>query len=438
MQSAFGLSADERILQQTPAIFDASVWELLTTLMAGATLVIGSPGPAFDPSQCVELIAQRRLTFIQFVPALLALILDEPGISRCDSVRQVIVGGDALTPGLRDRFFERMPQARLINAYGPTEACIDAVVCDVANDGSLTVPIGRPIANCHVYVLGPNLELVPIGADGELYIGGAGVALGYINRPALTAERFIPDPFAAAPDARIYRTGDRVRYRPDGNLEFLGRFDDQVKVHGVRIELQEIESVLSSHPDVQQVAVAAHHDAGGDAHLAAYYVTRNPAIADGTLRRFLRQALPESMVPGTLMRLEALPLMANGKLDREALPAVTFDRTHLGEPFEAPRSSLESAIAGIWTEVLNVAPIGIHDDFFALGGHSLLATQVVSRVNHELNRTMQVRQLFETTTIATLAEALERVPASPATPISTTIRRVPRLATATTSERGPA
>ena len=435
MQS-FGFTAADQILQQTPSIFDASVWELLTTLTIGATMVMASPGPHFDPAECVELIARRGLTILQFVPALLALLLDEPGISRCRTVRQVFVGGDALTPGLRDRFFDHFEGVPLINGYGPTETCIDAVFCDVPNDRAPVVHIGRPIANGSVYVLGPELELLPIGADGELYVGGIGVARGYINRPKLTAERFIPDPFATRPGQRLYRTGDRVRYSPDGKLQFLGRFDDQVKVHGVRIELQEIETVMSRHPAIQQVAVAARHDAAGESHIAAYYVSRDTDATDTTLRRFARETLPESMVPGAFIRLDALPLMPNGKLDREALPAWTVDRANLGDHLESPRTPLESSIAQIWSEVLNVRPIGVHDDFFAIGGHSLLATQVISRLNRELGRSISVRQMFETTTIEALAKAIEQKASEPSTP--TRIQPTPRHRAAAGTARGSA
>ncbi len=406
--SAFPLTTADRVLQQSPAIFDVSVWEFFAPLAAGATLVLGSPSRQFDPAECVNVIVRHGATVLQFVPALLGLLLDEPGVSSCRTVRRVISGGAPLTPELKDRFFEHFNDAVLVNGYGPTEACIYAVAGTCARDDRAEiVPIGRPVSNTYLYVLGPRLELLPIGAAGELYIGGAGLARGYINRPDLTAERFLPDPFAAEGGARIYRTGDRVRYLPDGNLEFLGRLDDQVKIHGVRVELQEVEAAIAAHPLVQQVAVVARHDASGESQLVAHYVSREPPLSMMELRRFLRETLPESMVPSAFLRLNALPLTPSGKIDRQSLPAWTPDRASVAEQYEPPRTTLEAQLARIWGEVLDVSPIGIHDDFFALGGHSLLATQVISRVNRELGRSVPVRQLFETATIEAFANAIE-------------------------------
>ena len=427
MLSAFPLTAEDRVLQQSPAIFDVSVWEFFAPLAAGATLVLGSPSRQFDPAECVNVIARHGATVLQFVPALLGLLLDEPGVSSCRTVRRVISGGAPLTPELKDRFFDHFNDAVLVNGYGPTEACIYAVAGTCARgDRAETVPIGRPIWNTYLYVLGPRLELLPIGAAGELYIGGAGLARGYINRPDLTAERFLPDPFAAERGARIYRTGDRVRYLPDGNLEFLGRLDDQVKIHGVRVELQEVETAIATHPLVQQVAVVARHDASGESQLVAYYVSREPPLSMMELRRFLRETLPESMVPSAFMRLNALPLTPSGKIDRQSLPAWTPDRASVAERYEPPRTTLEALLARIWGEVLEMSPIGIHDDFFAMGGHSLLATQLISRVNRELGRSVPVRQLFESATIEAFAKAIEGPSSAQPASAPSTIQRAPR------------
>jgi amino acid adenylation domain-containing protein len=429
MLSAFPLLPTDRVLQQSPAIFDVSVWEFFATLTAGATLIMASPGQ-FDPRECVETIVRHGATVLQFVPALLGLLLEEPEVARCRTVRRVISGGAPLTPDLRNRCFDRLGQAVLVNGYGPTEACIYAVTWTCPHDDRADiVPIGRPIANTRVYVLGPQLELLPTGAVGELFIAGVGLARGYINRPDLTAERFLPNPFAQEPGARMYRTGDRVRYSPDGTLEFLGRLDDQVKVHGVRVELQEVEAAISAHPQVQQVAVVARPDSSGELQLVAYFVAPEAQLPVTELRRFLRETLPESMVPSGFMQIDALPLTPSGKIDRQSLPAWTIERANPTGRSEPPRTPLESILARIWSDVLQVTPIGIHDDFFASGGHSLLATQVISRLNRELGQTVPVRQIFETTTIEGLAKAIEGTAADHPASVATPIRRRPRRST---------
>ncbi len=426
MQSAFPWTTGDRVLQQTPMSFDASVWEFFAPLVAGATLVIGAPSGQFDPAECVNLTIRHEITVLQFVPALLGLFLDEPDVSSCRSLRRIVCGGAPLTAALRDRFFERFEKVVLVNGYGPTETCIDAVTwtCD-REDRRAAVPIGRPMANARVYVIGPQLELLPIGTVGELCIGGAGLARGYINRPELTAERFVPDPFAAGSGARIYRTGDRVRYWPDGTLEFLGRVDDQVNIRGIRVELQEVEAAIAAHPAIQQVAVVSRPRAAGDSRLIAYYVPRESAVSETDLRRFLRDRLPESMIPNGVMRLDALPLTPSGKIDRQSLPAWVPDRGELATS-ESPRTTLETLLARIWSEVLDVSPIGIHDDFFAIGGHSLLATRVISRVNRELRRSVPVRQLFESATIEGLAKAIEGSSSTQPASGPSTIQRAPR------------
>jgi acyl-coenzyme A synthetase/AMP-(fatty) acid ligase/acyl carrier protein len=350
------------------------------------------------------------VSILQLVPSLLALLVDEPDLSRCTSLRRVFCGGETLSHELQERFFEQLG-ASLHNLYGPTEACIDAL-CWTCTRGSheRVIPIGRPIANTQAYVLDANLDAVPIGVAGELHIGGAGLARGYINRPDLSAERFLPHPFSDTPGARVYATGDRVRYRPDGNLEFLGRVDDQVKIRGVRIELQEIEAVLGRHPAVRQAAVVVREDVRGDRRLVAYYVgIDHLAVTADDLRTLLRDYLPETMVPSAFVRLDALPLRSNGKIDRQMLPAPSGRRPDLSEAFVSPRTDVEKAIAQIWSEVLQINPIGIQDDFFDLGGHSLLATQVMSRMNDAFGQKLPLRCLFESTTIAALATAVNGI-----------------------------
>ncbi|MGH9201672.1 MAG: non-ribosomal peptide synthetase, partial [Vicinamibacterales bacterium] len=372
------------------------------------TLVMAPRGGDFEPPELVDVVVKHGVTVLQFVPSLLGLWLDEPTTSRCQTVRHVFCAGAALAPALRDRFFDRFERTALYNVYGPTETCICSVMYRCERSPTALVPIGRPVANTQLYVLGRDLTLSPIGAAGELYIAGDGLARGYINRPDLTAERFIANPFPGTAGARMYKTGDRVRYLPDGNVEFLGRDDEQVKIRGVRIELQEVGATLARHPAIQQAVVVARNDATGDPQLAAYYVTRETNPTGDELRRFLRHTLPASAVPAWLVRLEALPLAPNGKIDRRALPEPR--RSAPAERLLQPRTDVERTLTRIWSEVLQVAPIGVNEDFFELGGHSLLATQVISRIHREFGRRVPLRHLFESATIEALAKIIEGEP----------------------------
>jgi acyl carrier protein len=299
----------------------------------------------------------------------------------------------------------------LYNEYGPTEAVVGCVVYDAPSDQWIagSVPIGRPIPNAQIYVLDKILQPVPIGVRGELYLGGVGVARGYLKRPELTADKFIPHLYSTIPGERLYRTGDLVRYLPSGNLEYLGRADEQVKIRGYRIECGEIESALSQHEGVKEAVVVAREDTPGDKRLVAYYVpeSQDKAPSYSELRDFLKKQLPEYMVPSSFIELEGVPLTANGKVDRRALPAPDKSRPELAAAFIAPRTPVEEQLAGIWAEVLRVEQVGIHDHFFELGGHSLLATQVVSRVRHAFQVELPLRCLFETPTVAGLAESIE-------------------------------
>ena len=270
------------------------------------------------------------------------------------------------------------------------------------------LPIGRPLPNTRIYVLDRQLHPVPVGVPGELYIGGDGLARGYLGRPGLTAERFVPDPFSAEPGARLYWTGDRARYLSDGNLEFLGRVDHQVKIRGFRLELGEVEAALADHPAVRECVVLAREDAPGHRRLVAYVVPVQPSVPSGReLRSFLQGRLPDHMVPSAFVLLDALPLTLNGKLDRRMLPAPDQTRPDLDEAFIGPRTPVEETIAGIWGEVLKVERVGVHDNFFELGGHSLLATQVIARVRAAFEVELALRALFEAPTVAGLADRIE-------------------------------
>ena len=271
------------------------------------------------------------------------------------------------------------------------------------------MPIGRPIANTQVYLLDPFLQPVPIGIPGELYIGGANLARGYLDRPELTAERFLPHPFSQQPGARLYRTGDLACYLPDGSLEFLGRIDQQVKLRGFRIELGEIEAVLSQHPAIQESVVLLREDVPGDQRLVAYVVPHTETtlpLATSELRHFLKEKLPDYMLPSAFVVLDCLPMTPNGKHDRRALRAPETDRPDLPVAFAVPRTVLEAQVAAIWGEVLRLQRVGVYDNFFELGGHSLLATQVISRIRNTFHVEMPLRRLFEAPTVAGLAEYL--------------------------------
>ncbi|MEW5926817.1 MAG: amino acid adenylation domain-containing protein, partial [Gemmatimonadota bacterium] len=323
-------------------------------------------------------------------------------------LRYLIVGGDALDPQTIARVRQGCAPRHLLNGYGPTETTTFAVTHEVTDveEGARSIPLGRPVANTRIYVLDAHGEPVPVGVGGELYIGGAGVALGYQERPGLTAERFVPDPFGGEPGARMYRTGDLGRWLPDGTIEFLGRNDHQVKVRGFRIEPGEIEARLLAHPEVREAVVLAREDAPGDKRLVAYYVGAEGAEAEA-LRAHLSERLPEYMVPAVYVRLEALPLTPNGKVDRRALPAP--DGAPAWGRYAAPRTPVEEVLAGIWAEVLRLERVGVEDDFFALGGHSLLATRVVSRVRQVFGVEVPLRALFEAPTVAKLAGRVEEI-----------------------------
>ena len=381
MQDALQLASDDRVLQKTPFSFDVSVWEFFWPLLCGARLVLARPGGQRDSGYLAGLIEATGITTVHFVPSLLAAFLDEPGLERCRDLRRVVCSGEALPAALAARAGERLPGAALYNLYGPTEAAVD-VTWAACRPGERRpgMPIGRPIANTQVYVLDRRLRPVPMGVLGELYLGGVGLARGYLNSPALTAVKFIPHPFSDVPGARLYKTGDLARRLADGNLEFLGRLDQQVKVRGFRIELGEVEAALRQHPAVQQAVVLAREDVPGESLLVAYLVA--PAAPPASeWRRFLREKLPDYMIPSAFLLLPGLPLTPNGKLDRNARPAPDRARPLAEEAFVAPRTSAEKMLAGIWAEVLGVERVGAHDNFFDLGGHSLKATRVLARCN---------------------------------------------------------
>jgi acyl-coenzyme A synthetase/AMP-(fatty) acid ligase len=403
MQGAYPITAGDRVLQKTPISFDVSVWELLWPLLAGATLVMARPHGHRNGPYLAELIADQGVTVTHFVPSMLRVFLEQPGLeARCRSLRHVFSSGEPLTPDLVRRFFARI-DAALHNLYGPTEAAIDVTAWTCLRDGSARgVPIGRPIANTQVHLLDAGHQPVPVGHPGELYIGGAGLARGYLGRPGLTAERFVPDGFGE-PGRRVYRTGDLARYRPDGNIEFLGRGDRQVKVRGCRVELGEVERALDGHPCLRAVVADAQPDTAGETRLVAYVVARSePAPGPAELRAFLKERLPDYMVPTVFVMLRDLPLTPSGKVDHRALPAP--GRPEGGATL--PRTATERLLAGIWSDVLGVDRIGVEDNFFDLGGASIQCLRVVARAN-ESGLPMTPEMLFEHQTVAELAAAVD-------------------------------
>ncbi len=387
--------------------FDSSIAGIFWTICAGGTLYLPQQDSERDVVYLSRLIAENRISHLLGLPSLYGLLLKfaEPG--QLDSLRVAIVAGEACPVDLIEHHFQKLPQTNLYNEYGPTEGTVWCSVYRVPKDfQGVSVPIGKTIANMQLYILDAHLQPVPIGVPGELLIGGAGITRGYLNRPDQTAERFIPHPFSDLPGERLYRTGDLVRYLPDGNIEFLGRIDHQVKIRGYRIELEEIETVIKQHPGVQDSVVLVREDQPGEKRLVGYVILKEGLqLGVGELRSFLKEKLPEYMVPAVFMVLEEFPLMPNGKVDRNALPAPDQNRPELESEFVAPRNAVEQKLAEIWAEVLNVERVGIYDNFFELGGDSILGIQVIARANQAGLR-LTPRQLFENQMIADLAKVV--------------------------------
>jgi amino acid adenylation domain-containing protein len=402
-----------RTLQFASLSFDVSFQEIFATWCSGGTLVLIPEELRRDPVgllHCLQDQSVERLLLPFIALQQLAEIADQGGAATA-SLREIITAGEQLriTPPIVT-LFTRLSDCKLRNQYGPSESHVVSAFTPAGSPSSWPQlpPIGQPIANTKIYILDPYQECVPIGVIGELCISGDGLTRGYLHRPELTAEKFIPNPFSEEPGARLYKTGDLARYLPDGNIEFLGRLDHQVKIRGFRVELEEVETVLAQHPKVREAVVLAREDTPGDKRLVAYVVPRQePAPTINELRSFLKEKLPEYMIPSAFVLLDALPLTPNGKIDRNALPVPDHNRPELEVNFVAPRTPLEEIIAEIWAEVLKVEKVGIHDNFFDLGGHSLLATQVMSRLREALRVDLPLRALFEAPTIVELAFRIE-------------------------------
>ncbi|WP_085704955.1 non-ribosomal peptide synthetase [Pseudomonas sp. B8(2017)] len=407
MQKAYGLDASDSVLQKTPFSFDVSVWEFFWPLMTGARLVVAQPGAHRDPQLLVETINHYGISTLHFVPSMLQAFMTHEAVESCVSLKRVVCSGEALPAELARQTLQRLPAAGLYNLYGPTEAAIDVTHWTCQPDESISVPIGQPIDNLKTHILEGSLQPAVRGSAGELYLGGVGLARGYHQRPALTAERFVPDPFSEN-GGRLYRTGDLARYRADGVIDYAGRIDHQVKIRGLRIELGEIEARLLELPSVQEAVVLAQDGPSGK-QLVGYVVPADSTQDEGGLRDSLREALkaglPDYMVPAHLLLLGKLPVTPNGKLDRKALPQP--DASQLQGEYVAPRSDLEQRIAAIWADVLKLEKVGLTDNFFELGGDSIISLQVVSRAR-QVDIQFTPKDLFEAQTVQALARLANR------------------------------
>ncbi|RKH18898.1 amino acid adenylation domain-containing protein [Corallococcus sp. CA047B] len=400
-------SETETFLHLASLSFDASTFELWGPLLNGGRLVVF---PVERPTLATigEVVRREGVTTLWLTASLFNAVMDaQPEVLR--PLRQLLVGGEALSVPHVKRALEVLPGVRLINGYGPTESTTFACCHTITEaDGVTSIPLGRPIANTEAYVLDRHARPVPVGVAGELYLGGDGLARGYLNRPELTAGAFVPHPFSADPRARLYKTGDLVRVRPDGNLEFLGRLDHQVKLRGFRIELGEIEEQLGRHPSIREVVVLAREDVPGEKRLVAYLVAHEGTLPGaGELRSYLQGKLPEFMVPAAFVELPALPLSSNGKVDRKALPPPDLASADPERAFVGPRTPVEETLVALWAELLSVPRVGVFDSFFALGGHSLLAMKVLGRVRTAFGIDVPLRALFEGPTTAALAQHVE-------------------------------
>jgi amino acid adenylation domain-containing protein len=410
MQTQYGLEAGDRVLQKTPMSFDVSVWEFFWPLLVGAELVMARPGSHRDPAYLVQRIVESGITTLHFVPSMLRAFLETPGVERCTSLRRVFASGEALPWELERRHFARLA-APLYNLYGPTEAAVDVThwTCEPQGTRSL-VPIGRPVANTQIRLLDRELRPVPVNSPGNLYIGGVQLARGYRGQPALTAERFVPDPVSGEPGARLYNSGDVARWLPDGAIDFLGRSDHQVKIRGFRVELGEIESALLLHPGVREAAVVVRQEDGAAGMRLIAFVAGEAASQE--LRETLGRQLPEYMVPAAFVILPELPLLPNGKVDRSALLKLPFDSERGSGEAEPPRTPLERDLGALFARTLGNDRFGIRDSFFDLGGNSIAGAILIAQLQERLGEIVHVVSLFDHPTVADLAGYLTREHAS--------------------------
>ena len=402
MVDQYRFHAGDRVLHKSPLGFDPHLWECFVPLMTGARVVMAAPGGHRDPGYLLDLCERAHITCCDVVPSMLRALLGHAGLdTRAAGLRLMLCGGEELPTDLAEEFLRRLPGAELHNMYGPSETTIDATTHHLtAPVPAGRVSIGRPVPGSRVYVLDAALREQPVGVPGELCVGGVPLARGYHARPGLTADRFVPDPHETG--SRLYRSGDLARWRHDGTVEYLGRLDHQIKIRGQRIEPAEVEAALLDHPAIDQALVTTEPDANGAPQLVAH-LTATGALDAAELRGFLAERLPAAMLPGSLVRLEAFPLLANGKVDLKALPTAPGERLVTVRAYEPPRDALEEVLAGIWADVLKADRVGAQDDFYDLGGHSLLATQVVSRITTMLRVEVPLRAFVGVSTVRRLA-----------------------------------
>jgi nonribosomal peptide synthetase DhbF len=406
MQEQFQLGAEDRLLAVTTVAFDISVLEIFLPLLHGAQLLIADKRTIQDPMALSKIIQSSGATLMQATPSLWHALVEQAP----ESLRglRILVGGEALANGLlRDL---QALDCKVTNLYGPTETTIWSTLIALSEQDKYNKPpIGRPIWNTQLYILDSGLQPVPAGVTGDLYIAGDGLAIGYLRRPSLTAERFVADPYGP-PGTRMYRTGDLARWLPDGNLDYCGRADHQIKIRGFRIEISEIETVLTDYPDILKVAVVVREEQPGDKRIVAYLVAASGAVVDAAaLREYLAAGLPDYMVPSAFVFLEELPLTPNGKLDRKALPAPHYQANTVGR---AARTPQEEILSELFAEVLRVPRVGIDDNFFDLGGHSLLAGRLMSRIREVMGVELGIASLFETPTVAGIAKRIDSAAAA--------------------------
>ena len=408
----FDLNSSDRVLQFSSLSFDIAVEEIFPAWISGAAVVLRGEDAMLEPSVFLREIARLGITILDLPTAYwhawvegMAIL----GASLPESLRLVVVGGEKAQTSVLNRWQEIAgDRVRWINTYGPTEATVIATAFE-PNAATITgdVPIGRPIANARVYVLDKHLQPVAVGLPGELYLGGMGVARGYLGHPGLTAEKFVPDPFGQTPGSRLFRTGDLARWRPEGDLQFLGRVDHQVKIRGFRVEPGEVEAALLEHAEVRAAFVLARKDESGEGRLEAFVMTRSGfSIAPGEFRRFLRERLPRHLIPSAFFEVEALPLTHNGKVDREALAHRSKSAVNPLSLASRPTDEVEAKLAAIWENLLDVRQVGVTDDFFELGGHSLLAVRLLARIEADFGKPLPLSALFLGATIKELANRL--------------------------------
>jgi amino acid adenylation domain-containing protein len=400
--------ASDRVAFTSNPAFDASTMEVWAPLLHGGCLVVIPQAELLEPNSLEALLRRQVVDILHLVAGLLGAYA-EPLAPIFPRLRYLLTGGDVVDPRAIAKVLCQNPPQRLIHCYGPSESTTFATTHEVSEvaEGAKSIPIGLPIANTQIYLLDHDIDIVPVGVPGELYIGGKGVACGYLGQSELTAERFTPNPFNREPGARLYRTGDLARRLPDGKIEFLGRIDRQVKIRGFRIELGEIEAHLSSHPAVRQCVVLARQGEGEERRLEAFAVREGEiAPSDNEMRSYLRERLPAYMLPAWFVWLEQMPLTPNGKINRKALAALESKRAEEEVGYVAPRTAVEEIMAEIFEKVLTRDRVGIHEDFFEIGGHSLLATQVISRASNTFKVRLGIKSIFEASTVAKLAEAL--------------------------------